>query len=177
MCPSFVHPLDQALSGHAVSVTDRGIFISGGFDSRYECLASTLLYHPERGSTRRADMACDRAQHCMEPLQGRLYVAGGVCNLRRFYADQQACEMYDPTADSWTAVSPLSVPHVGAASAVLEGRIYILGGYCQDDYGESGMVHRFDPSSQRWQNMGKVPGAVTDLRACLLRVPQSLRLK
>ncbi|XP_074480213.1 kelch-like protein 33 [Sebastes fasciatus] len=173
---SFVQPLDQALSGHAATVIDGGIYISGGFNCKYVCLVSMFLYHPERGTTYLADMTHDRAQHCMEPLRGRLYVAGGVCNLRTFYTDQQACEVYDPVADSWTAFTSLPVPHVGAASAVLEGKIYVLGGYCQDDYSESGLVHRFEPSTQRWENMGKLPGAVTDIRVCLLRLPQHFRL-
>lgn len=172
---SFVHPLHHALSGHAVTAIDGGIFISGGFNCKYECVSSMFLYHPERGTTYLADMANDRALHCMEHLRGHLYVAGGVCNLRKFYTDQKACEVYDPLADSWTTFTSLSVPHVGAASAILEGKIYILGGYCQDDYSESGLVHRFDPSMQRWENMGKLPGAVTDIRACLLQLPQHLR--
>ncbi|XP_020510187.1 kelch-like protein 33 [Labrus bergylta] len=173
---SFVRPLDQALSGHAVTVLDEGIFISGGFNCKYVCLVSMFLYHPQRGTTYLADMSQDRAQHCMEPLRGLLYVAGGVCNLRKFYTDQQACEVYDPVSDSWNAYASLPVPHVGAASAALEGKIYVLGGYCLDDYSESGLVHRFNPSTQRWENMGKLPGAVTDIRACLLRLPKHLRL-
>ncbi|XP_029382548.1 kelch-like protein 33 [Echeneis naucrates] len=172
---SVVHPLDQALSGYAAAAVNGGIFISGGFNCKYVCLPSLLLYHPERGTTYLADMANERAQHCMEALRGRLYVSGGVCNLREFYTDQQACEVYDPVTDSWTAFASLPVPHVGAASAILEEKIYILGGYCQDDYSESGLVHRFDPGRQQWENMGKLPGAVTDLRACLLRLPQHFR--
>lgn len=172
---SFVRPLDQALSGHAVAVTNGGIFISGGFNCKYVCLVSMFLYHPERGTTYLADMSHDRAQHCMEALQGRLCVAGGVCNLRKFYANQPACEVYDPVSDSWSALAPLPVPHVGAASAILEDKIYILGGYCQEDYSESGLVHRFDPVTQRWENMGKLPGAVTDIQACLLQLPQHFR--
>ncbi|KAI3375697.1 hypothetical protein L3Q82_004003 [Scortum barcoo] len=173
---SFVQPLDQALSGHAVTVIDGGIFISGGFNCKYVCLTSMFLYHPERGTIYLADMTHDRAQHCMEPLRGHLYVAGGVCNLRKFYTDQQACEVYDPVADSWTTFASLAVPHVGAASSVLEEKIYVLGGYCQDDYSESGLVHRFNPSTQRWENMGRLPGAVTDIRACVLQLSQHLRL-
>lgn len=174
--PSFVQPLHQALSGQAVATIDgSGIFISGGFNSKYECLSSMFLYHPETGTTCLADMVDNRALHCMEHLRGHLYVAGGLCNLRKFYTDQLACEVYDPVADAWTTFTSLSVPHVGAASAVLEEKIYILGGYCQDDYSESGLVHRFDPSLQQWQNMGKLPGAVSDIRACLLRLPQHLR--
>ncbi|KAM7377116.1 hypothetical protein PAMA_013750 [Pampus argenteus] len=172
---SFAQPLDQALSGHAVTVIDGGIFISGGFNCKYKCLVSMCLYHPEVGTTYLADMSHDRAQHCMEALRGRLYVVGGVCNLQKFYTDQQACEVYDPAADFWTAFASLPVAHVGAASAVLEDKIYVLGGYCQDDYSESGLVHRFDPSTQQWENVGKLPEAVTDIRACLMRLPQHLR--
>lgn len=83
--------------------------------------------------------------------------------------------MYDPEADSWTALTPLPVPHVGAASAVLEEKVYVLGGYSQEDYTESGLVHRFEHSTRRWENVGKVPSAVTDIRACILRLPQHLR--
>lgn len=172
---SYVQSLDQALSGYAVTVLDEGIFISGGFNCEYVCLVSMFLYHPETGTTYLADMIHDRAQHCMETLRGHLYVAGGVCNLQKFYTDQQICEMYDPSTDTWTAFASLPVPHVGAASVVLEEKIYILGGYSQDDYSESGLVHRFSASTQRWENVGKLPGAVTDIRACLMRLPQHVR--
>ncbi|XP_006808602.1 kelch-like protein 33 [Neolamprologus brichardi] len=172
---SFVQPLDLALSGHAAAIIDGEIFISGGFNCKYECLVSTCLYHPERGTIYLADMTYDRAQHCMEALQSHLYVAGGVCNLRKFYTDQLVCEVYDIVADCWTTFASLPMPHVGAASIVMEEKIYVLGGYCQDDYSESALVHRFDPIMQRWETMGKLPGAVTDIRACLMHLPQHLR--
>lgn len=172
---SFVRPLDQALSGYGIAAIDEGIFISGGFDCKFVCLVSMFLYHPERRTVYLADMTHDRAQHCMEALRGHLYVAGGVCNLRKFYTNQPACEVYDPKTDSWTGFASLPVPHVGAASAILEEKVYVLGGYSQEDYSETGLVHRFDPTRQRWESVGKLPGAVTDIRACLLRLPQHFR--
>uniref|UniRef100_A0A671MM18 Si:ch211-63p21.8 n=1 Tax=Sinocyclocheilus anshuiensis TaxID=1608454 RepID=A0A671MM18_9TELE len=165
---SFCHPLDQALSGHAATVWGGEIFISGGFNCKYECLVSMFLYHPERGTTYLAEMTHDRSQHCMESLNNRFYVAGGVRNLHKYYTDQLVCEMYNPVSDIWTVFTPLPVPHVGAASAVLEERLYILGGYCQEDYSEARLTHRYDPVAQRWESMGKMPGPVTDVRACLL---------
>ncbi|KAM6909126.1 kelch-like protein 33 [Xenentodon cancila] len=172
---SFVQPLNQSLSGYAITTMNGGIFISGGFDCKYTCLVSMFLYHPGRGTVYLADMAHGRALHCMESLRGCLYIAGGVCNLRKFYTDQLSCEVYNPVLDCWTNFASLPVPHVGAASAVLEGKIYVLGGYSQEDYSESGLVHRFDPSTQRWENMGRLPGAVTDIRACVLHLPQHFR--
>uniref|UniRef100_A0A3B3ZLH8 BACK domain-containing protein n=1 Tax=Periophthalmus magnuspinnatus TaxID=409849 RepID=A0A3B3ZLH8_9GOBI len=172
---SFVHPLDQPLSGQAATVCNGAIFISGGFNCKYECLVSLFLYHPEGGSTYLSDMTFDRAQHTMEVLRGCLYVAGGVCNLRKFYTDQLVCEMYCPSTDSWSVFVNLPVPHVGAPSAVLEDKLYVLEGYSQEDYTESGLVHRFDPSTNRWENVGRLPGAVTDIRACLIHLPSHFR--
>uniref|UniRef100_A0A8C2IAJ5 Si:ch211-63p21.8 n=1 Tax=Cyprinus carpio TaxID=7962 RepID=A0A8C2IAJ5_CYPCA len=98
-----------------------------------------------------------------------------ICNLRKYYTDQLVCEMYNPVSDIWTVFTPLPIPHVGAASAILEERLYILGGYCQEDYSEARLTHRYDPVMQRWESMGKMPGAVTDVRACLLSLPNHIR--
>ncbi|KAK1792631.1 hypothetical protein P4O66_012575, partial [Electrophorus voltai] len=136
-----VHPLDQCLSGHAASVLNGEIFISGGFDCRFQCLVSMLLYHPDKGTMCLADMSQSRAQHCMETFQDYLYVAGGVSAADGQLVDQLACEFYDPVGDIWAAIMPMSVPHVSAASAVLEGKIYILGGYSQKDYSDTKLVH------------------------------------
>ncbi|KAG7462149.1 hypothetical protein MATL_G00199870 [Megalops atlanticus] len=174
-CWSLARPLDQPLSGHAAVVWEGEIFVSGGFNCRYECLVSMFLYHPQRGSTVLSGMAGDRALHCMESLRGRLYVAGGVCNLRTYYTDQLACEAYDPRSDAWSSLEPLPLPHVSAASAVLEGRLYVLGGYCMEDSSDTELLHRYHPLSQRWENMGRMPGPNTDIRACLCRLPTHLR--
>ncbi|XP_041731757.2 kelch-like protein 33 [Coregonus clupeaformis] len=173
---SFAQPLDMTLSCHASTLLDGEIFISGGFDCRYQCLVSMSLYHPERGTTYLAEMSQPRAHHCMETLNNHLYVAGGVTvDENMTSVDQLACEVYDPVSDSWSALMPLAVSHVRAASVVLEGKIYVLGGYCQEDYRETRLVHRYDPTNQLWENIGEIPGPNTDIRACLLHLPKHLR--
>ncbi|KAK1792643.1 hypothetical protein P4O66_012577, partial [Electrophorus voltai] len=98
---------EHARFRHGVGVLDGKLYVAGGchYYSKadtmksaysYECLVSMLVYHPEQGTTYLADMTHDRAQHCMETLADRIWVAGGVCNLRKFYTDQLACESYDP---------------------------------------------------------------------------------
>ncbi|KAJ8007572.1 hypothetical protein DPEC_G00095430 [Dallia pectoralis] len=168
----FSKPLDQALSGHAATVWNGQIFISGGYNSSYQCLNTMFMYHPDRGTTYLADMSQDRAQHCMEVLHGGLCVAGGVCNQLTFYTDQLACEVYNYLSNTWRAFTPLAIPHVGAASAVLEEKLYVLGGYSQEDYRETRLVHRYDPTLRRWENVGVMPGPNTDIRACLLHLPK-----
>ncbi|XP_044040879.1 golgin subfamily A member 4-like [Siniperca chuatsi] len=174
---SFTCPLDLPLSGHVAKVLQGQIFISGGLSSDYQCLASMFLYHPETGSTYLANMAKPRIYHCMDVLGECLYVAGGITRDDDMtIVDQLACEVYNPVANSWTAFTSLPVPHVGAGSAVLEGKFYVLGGYSQEDYSDTKMVHRYDPTTQRWENMGKMPGPNNDIRASLLCLPPHLRL-
>ncbi|KAI4887638.1 hypothetical protein NFI96_003814 [Prochilodus magdalenae] len=131
-----------------------------------------LLYHPGEGTTYLEDMSQSRAQHCMETFQDRLYVAGGVSDTGGRVVDQLACEFYDPVRDSWTSISPLSVPHVGAASAVLEGKIYVIGGYCHEDYSDTKRVHRYDPAVQCWEGMCGTPGPTTYIAACVRVIQQ-----
>uniref|UniRef100_A0A672IGA3 Kelch-like family member 33 n=1 Tax=Salarias fasciatus TaxID=181472 RepID=A0A672IGA3_SALFA len=173
---SFSWPLDLPLSGHVAKILHGRIFVSGGRNADYPCVASMFLYHPETGSTYLASMASPRAHHCMEVLGGRLYVAGGVCSgPGADVADQLSCEVYCPAADAWAAFAPLPVPHVGAGSAVLEGKLYVLGGYSQEDYSDTKTVRRYDPAAQRWENMGKMPGPNNDIRASVLCLPEHFR--
>ncbi|XP_054609387.1 kelch-like protein 33 [Dunckerocampus dactyliophorus] len=174
---SLTCPLDLTLGGHVAKVLQGQIFISGGLNSDYPCLASLFVYHPERGSTYLASMSQPRAHHCMEALDDRLYVAGGITlDSNNTVIDQLICEVYIPASDMWTAFSSLPVPHVGAGSAILEGKLYLLGGYSQEDYSDTKMVHRYDPALRRWENMGKMPGPNNDLRVSLLRLPPRVRM-
>lgn len=112
----------------------------------------------------------------METLGDHLYVAGGVsCDADGSLADQLACEVYDPVSNSWSAIMPFLVPHVGAASAVLEGKVYIIGGYCNENYSDTKSVHRYDPATKHWENMSVTPGPNTFIAACVLPIPTHLR--
>lgn len=121
----------------------------------------------------------ERAGHAMEALDGRIYVAGGLRwrDGHGGYADQLACEVYSPGLDVWVALSPLPQAHVIAASAVLQGELYVLGGYSHNTYRDTHLIHCYNPTHDRWVNIGTLPQAYADLRACVLEIPQSLRRK
>uniref|UniRef100_A0A3Q3AFM9 Kelch-like protein 33 n=1 Tax=Kryptolebias marmoratus TaxID=37003 RepID=A0A3Q3AFM9_KRYMA len=174
---SFTWPLDLPLSGHVAKVLKGQIFISGGQNTDFLCLSSMFLYHPEMGSTFLANMNNPRAHHCMEVLGDCLYVAGGITtDVNTIAISQLACEVYCPAANTWTAFTSLLVPHVGAGSAVLEGKMYLLGGYSQEDCSDTNMVHRYNTITQKWENIGEMPGPNNDLQACVLCLPEHLRM-
>uniref|UniRef100_A0A8C5DD78 Kelch-like protein 9 n=1 Tax=Gouania willdenowi TaxID=441366 RepID=A0A8C5DD78_GOUWI len=180
-CPStnswsFTLPLDLPLGGHVAKVLQGHVFVSGGQNTDYLSLSSLFLYHPETGSTYLANMARPRAHHCMEVLGERLYVAGGVTTVgESAVVDLLECEVYNPMTDTWTWFMPLPVPRVGAGSVVMEEKFYVLGGYSQEDYSDTKTIHRYDCVTQRWENVGRMPGPNNDIRACLLKLPKHLR--
>ncbi|XP_033962492.1 kelch-like protein 33 isoform X1 [Pseudochaenichthys georgianus] len=174
---SFTWPLDLPLAGHVAKAFQGKIFISGGLSSISQHLSSMFLYHPETGSTYLANMAKPRARHCMEILGERLYVAGGITSEDNMgMVDLLTCEVYNPVADSWTAFTSLSVPHVSAGGAVLGGKFYVLGGYSHEDFSETKLVHCYDPTTKRWENVGKMPGPNSDIRASVLCLPPHFRM-
>ncbi|XP_068611770.1 kelch-like protein 33 isoform X1 [Brachionichthys hirsutus] len=170
-------PIYLPQGSHVARVLRGKIFVSGGLIGDSHCLSTMFQYHPETGSTYLADMAKPRAHHCMEILGECLYVAGGVTVGNGVQiVDLLSCEAYDPMANCWTAFPSLPVPHVGAGSAVLEGKFYVLGGYSYEDYSDTTMIHRYDPNARRWENTGKTPGPNNDIRAALLFLPTHLRM-
>ncbi|XP_019368767.1 PREDICTED: kelch-like protein 33 isoform X2 [Gavialis gangeticus] len=171
------HPLPAALCGQAACVLDGTIYVSGGCDGSCRCLTALLQYHPKHPPTQWAPMQEERAGHVMEALRGQLYVAGGLRwrDGHGGYADQLTCEVYSPRLDTWTLLSPLSHAHVVAASVVLQGELYVLGGYSHNTYRDTHLVHSYQPRQDRWICLGTLPQAYADLRACVLSVPPALR--
>ncbi|XP_041092749.1 kelch-like protein 33 [Polyodon spathula] len=171
----FVHPLHMALYSHATAVWDGEIYISGGYDSNNISLKSVSRYHAVQGCTPLAPMCNDRGGHVMEAIGRYLYVAGGLKQLCVGFSDQYLCESYDPLKDVWTPITNLPEAHVTPASTVLDGQIYILGGFCHKTYQDCQSIHRYEPQTDRWTNMGYMPKAYADMAACLLLVPAHLR--
>uniref|UniRef100_A0A8C3XSG0 BACK domain-containing protein n=1 Tax=Chelydra serpentina TaxID=8475 RepID=A0A8C3XSG0_CHESE len=140
-------PLPAPLCGHAACTLDGAIYVSGGNGpaTSWRCWG------------------------------GRLYVAGGLCWRDGGYTDQLACEVYSPGPDAWVRLSPLPQAHVGGASAVLQGELYVLGGYSQETFRDTHLVHAYQPGRGRWLTLGTLPQACADLRACVLLLPPTLR--
>jgi N-acetylneuraminic acid mutarotase len=88
---------------------------------------------------------------------GKIYVIGGFAepslgNLKDF-AITTRVEAYDPATDRWSAKAPLPVGlhHVGIG--VIDGRIYVIGGFSQSLFSvwhPVATVYAYDPSADTW---------------------------
>ena len=83
-------------------------------------------------------------------INGKIYFAGGWNG-----ASNSDFELYDPTLNSWSNLTPLSVPRSGIASAVLNDKLFIIGG---DGYS---LVDVFDPETEQWSSAQALPTGVT----------------
>lgn len=154
---------------HAAAILEDRLYVSGGCSGTGQYLDSLIHYDPKlkRPGTLLSPMGVARASHVMAALGGKLYVAGGVGDT----GDLLSFEAYEPKSDSWTQLASLPSPHVGAAGAVLQGELLVLGGYSHRTYAISHLVHAYCPGLDRWLCLGTLPRPRAEMPACILTLP------
>ncbi|XP_008059889.1 kelch-like protein 33 isoform X2 [Carlito syrichta] len=154
---------------HAAVILEGQLYVSGGCNGTGQYLGSLLHYDPklEKPRTFLSPMGIPRAAHVMAALGGRLYVAGGLGET----GDLLSFESYELKTDSWTHLAPLPSPHVGAAGAVLQGELLVLGGYSHRTYALSHLIHAYCPGLGRWLCLGTLPRPRAEMPACILTLP------
>jgi N-acetylneuraminic acid mutarotase len=80
--------------------------------------------------------------------EGELYIAGGVVAS----GDARIVWVYDPAGQAWRELTrfPDSVHLHHTGIAVIDDRLYVVGGYAGMGFQESGQVHIYDFSTQEW---------------------------
>uniref|UniRef100_A0A8C5K1Z6 Kelch-like 33 n=1 Tax=Jaculus jaculus TaxID=51337 RepID=A0A8C5K1Z6_JACJA len=158
--------LPEPCFAHAAAILEGRLYMSGGCTGTGQYLNSLLHYDPklEKPGTLLSPMGIPRAGHVMAALGGRLYVAGGVGET----GDLLSFETYEPKTDSWIHLAPLPSPHVGAAGAVLQGELIVLGGYSHRTYAISHLIHAYCPGLGRWLCLGTLPRPRAEMPACIL---------
>ena len=70
----------------------------------------------------------------------------------------------NPSTDAWSSLADLPTPRSGGASAVLDGKLYVLGGGLPGATAYKA-VHRFDPATGLWESLADMPIELTGHRA------------
>ena len=83
-------------------------------------------------------MHMEYAQRSLSPSCG-----GGASRL-------SSVECYDPERNEWRAVAPMAEVRAWFGCAVLDGKIYVAGGYCDGGSARSS-VECYDPERDEWQ--------------------------
>lgn len=93
-------------------------------------------------------------------LNGKVYVMGGQRTDSGVIPGPATnlVEVYDLATNTWSAATPLPTARMGLVAAVINGRIYAIGGRT-DGYSTSavGTVEMFDPGTNLWTSMNPMP--------------------
>ena len=101
-----------------------------------------------------APLATARTSHAMAVLDGKLYAVGGAVGggtVIQAELPSRSVERYDPVANAWEAVAPMATARCYHAVAVLDGRLYAVGGRRYDSTLSS--VEQYDPATDTWQEV------------------------
>ena len=86
---------------------------------------------------------------------GQIYVFGG-CPVRGMGDCSDASnqlQVYNPTADNFTGKAPMIYGQSAAATAVANNKIYVFGGYAQNN----SFMEMYDPAADAWAAMPPMP--------------------
>ena len=116
-----------------------------------------------------APMAAGRNHLPVAVLDGKLYAVGGESDdgldagddpLRPVFVCLSSVERYDPALNAWEAVAPMAAARVLAAAAVLDGKLYAVGG--RGLAARLSSVERYDAEADAWEAVAPMAAARVD---------------
>jgi len=85
---------------------------------------------------------------------GRMHVIGGYGEGR---VDRAYHHVYDPVRDQWLVAAPLPRGANHVAVAALDGRVYALGGFLEQNRRSDDKAYAYDVASDRWVAIAPLP--------------------
>jgi len=139
------------------------IYVFGGQSIRNgPAIASVEEYDPQGDTWRaRSDMPTARMSMTINAVDNKCYLIGGFTTLGSNRESLDLVEEYDPETDSWRQRSAMFVARGGAASAVIDGKIYVAGGFAfGNPYGAVvAALNIYDPAGDSWSAGAAMPSA------------------
>lgn len=160
-------------SGPTVAFQSK-IYVIGAFAGivPFQTVASspTMVYDPETDTWEtKAPMPSVRVELQANVVDGKIYlIGGGSPAIRDFPNPANLNEVYDPTNDSWTEMAPIPTPVKDYASAVVDNKIYVIGG-ARGTYptpnSTLNLVQIYDTKTNQWSQGKPMPVNVRNAAA------------
>jgi N-acetylneuraminic acid mutarotase len=164
LAPEVTAKLDQNVSGGSGVVAGSLISIPSGQSAP----AGYSLY--QRGEPKelvweeKAPLNKERFFFGIEKIDNLSYVFGGVdSNLTGGITVLKSLEIFDSVSNSWKTSTPMTTPRFAFATAVLDEKIYAIGG--SDETSVLKTVEIFDPKLDSWYQGISLPTAINNAKA------------
>ncbi|XP_072555875.1 kelch-like protein 26 isoform X1 [Paramormyrops kingsleyae] len=171
---TYVDPLKRRIWGHAGATCEDRLYISGGYGVSVEDKKTTHCYDPSTDQWEfRCPMNEPRVLHAMVTARGRLYALGGRMDHVDRCFDVLAVEYYVPDADQWTTVSPMRAGQSEAGCCLLDGKIYVVGGYNWHLNNVTSIVQVYNADTDEWERDLHFPESFAGIACVPVILPQS----
>lgn len=163
----------SAQSDNMAFVLDGKVYAIGGYDAAYEAQDETDIFDPDEGwilgSAHTTIAAMTAARGDFAVVQGDddlVYAFGGWSDANGFCVPLTSAEVYDPAADTWTALPDLAVGRGDKAAGLLHGRVFAVGGEGKASCDDDGVpttavtdVEVYDPEADdsAWEVVAELP--------------------
>ncbi|MFB0537678.1 MAG: kelch repeat-containing protein [Anaerolineae bacterium] len=155
--------MPTARNGLAAAVVNGKIYVIGGDLSAGVSGATVEEYDPATDTwTRKADMPTRRTFLCASAVNGKIYAFGGIIAVQPPDPnwDTRLVEEYDPATDTWTKKTDIPTSRAGAGAAVVDGKIYVVGGVPGGLHSPPvSTVEVYDPATDTWTRKASMPTA------------------
>ena len=128
-----------------------GWMVSGGLDASSDSFLKTTEIYKKDGSWEPGpDLPTEIHDHCQVEVGTKVFIIGGIAN------SVTSSLTYVLNENNWEEVTPMAEPREFHACAVLQGKIYSIGG--SDPSGTT--VEIYDPDTSIWEYGPALPQAV-----------------
>ncbi|GAP96873.1 hypothetical protein NIES2104_34200 [Leptolyngbya sp. NIES-2104] len=180
-----LRPLPEARHHITLSAVNGLLYGVGGFTGgfpNWRALPTMFIYNPASNTwTRGIDLPAARGEGVSAVVDDKIYLIGGrvraTDDARLFndHIDSVRNEVFDPTTRRWSTRANAPTPRNSAASAVIDGKIYVVGGrkFAKNADGTARQVNVpnlevYDPKLDRWETRSPMPQAQGGLAATAL---------
>ncbi|MBI2347524.1 MAG: kelch-like protein [Deltaproteobacteria bacterium] len=147
-------PLLEPVSEHAVAELDGKIYVIAGNTNDGGTVASVQVYDSATDSWKRTAPLSVAVNHNMAAaVNGKLYVFGGQSAGSTGSRFVDSTFEYDPAREQWRTRAPMPMARSAGATAVVNGKIYVVGG--RPPRGSDFAV--YDPAADTWTKVPDLP--------------------
>lgn len=159
--------MPEAIGGVKAAAVNGKIYVIGG-EANFE-------YNPDTDNwTTKKPMPTARSSFEIAVYQNKIYAIGGSSGWTQetgtIYSDVN--EVYDPATDTWETKAPIKTMRTGLEANVVNGKIYLIGGYLRENYTVSNTTSSlnevYDVASNSWATKEPVPYPAYDYASAVV---------